>query len=175
MIADPPSAELGMASTLRANIAALSERRRRDRADASAGDRIADRVSRFAGSMVFVYLHLGLYGGWIAANAGLVPGMRPWDASFVVLAMMASVEAIFLSTFILISQNRMAAAADKRADLDLHITLLTEHELTKLAQLVDRIAARLDVASAVDPEFQETKRTVEPVRVLDALERNEQK
>ena len=47
--------------------------------------------------------------------------------------MIASVEAIFLSTFVLISQNRMQAAADKRADLDLQISLLAEHEVTKLA------------------------------------------
>ena len=62
----------------------------------------------------------------------LIPGVPRWDPSFVVLAMMASVEAIFLSTFVLISQNRMAAAADKRADLDLQISLLAEHEVTKL-------------------------------------------
>lgn len=168
-----PKPEAGMASTLHANIEALAERRRQERADASAADRVADRISRFAGSMAFVYIHLALYGGWIAANLGAVPGIKPWDESFVALAMIASVEAIFLSTFILISQNRMAAAADKRADLDLHITLLTEHELTKLAQVVDRIAARLEVSAAADAEFQETKRTVEPVIVLDAIERAE--
>jgi uncharacterized membrane protein len=67
------------------------------------------------------------------ANLGLVPGVPAWDSSFVALAMLASVEAIFLSTFVLISQNRMAAAADKRADLDLQISLLAEHEVTRLA------------------------------------------
>jgi uncharacterized membrane protein len=56
----------------------------------------------------------------------------PGDPSFVVLAMVASVEAIFLSTFVLISQNRMAAAADKRADLDLQESQLAEHEVTRL-------------------------------------------
>lgn len=62
--------------------------------------------------------------------------MTAWDPTFVVLGMVASVEAIFLSTFVRVSQNRMAAQADKRADLDLQISLLTEHELTKVAELV---------------------------------------
>ena len=71
-----------------------------------------------------------LFGFWIVANLDWVPGVPAWDPSFVVLAMAASVEAIFLSTFVLISQNRMAA--DKRADLDLQVSLLAEHEVTRL-------------------------------------------
>ena len=59
--------------------------------------------------------------------------------------MMAPVEAIFLSTFVLISQNRMAAAADRRADLDLQISLLAEHEITKLATLAAAIDAHVGV------------------------------
>jgi uncharacterized membrane protein len=77
--------------------------------------------------MRFVYLHVVLFGVWLLVNLGVVPGVPRFDPSFVVLAMVASVEAIFLSTFVLIMQNRMAATADKRADLDLHISLLTEH------------------------------------------------
>lgn len=169
MAGNLPRPEAGMASVLQDNIARLSEQRRREAAEA----RLTDRIGRFAGSMRFVYLHLAFYGGWIAANAGLVPSVPRWDPSFVILAMMASVEAIFLSTFILISQNRMAAAADKRADLDLHINLLTEHELTKLAQLVDKIAARLELPAG-DADFQETKQDVEPLAVLAALDRIEE-
>ena len=59
--------------------------------------------------------------------------------------MIVSLEAIFLSTFVLISQNRSAAVAARRADLDLHVNLLAEHELTKLAELVERIAVCLEV------------------------------
>ena len=61
--------------------------------------------------------------------------LNPWECQDL-LAMIASVEAIFLSTFVLISQNRMAAAADKRADLDLQISLLAEHEVTSLVTLL---------------------------------------
>jgi uncharacterized membrane protein len=88
----------------------------------------------------------------------------------VVLAMVASVEAIFLSTFVLISQNRMAAAADKRADLDLHVSLLTEHELTKLVELVTELAERAGIRANADPEIEEVKKDVAPEAVLDEIE-----
>jgi uncharacterized membrane protein len=71
----------------------------------------------------------------VAVNLNVIPGVRPFDPTFVSLATWASVEAIFLSTFVLISQNHAAAAADKRADLDLQISLLAEHEITKPVQL----------------------------------------
>jgi uncharacterized membrane protein len=120
--------------------------------------------------MLFVYVHLALYGAWIVVNLGVVPGVPTFDPSFVVLAMVASVEAIFLSTFVLISQNRMAAAADKRADLDLHISLLTEHELTKLVELVTALAAKAGVRADADPEIAEIKKDVAPEAVLDEIE-----
>jgi uncharacterized membrane protein len=86
---------------------------------------------------------------------------------------MASVEAIFLSTFILINQNRMAAAADKRADLDLQISLLAEHELTKVVAMVDAIAGHLGVAHEAGDEVHELKRDVAPEAVLDAISSTE--
>jgi uncharacterized membrane protein len=118
--------------------------------------------------MTFVVLHLLLFGFWIVANLGLVPGVAPWDESFVTLAMMASVEAIFLSTFVLISQNRMAAQADKRADLDLQISLLAEHEITKIATLLAAVAERLEVRP--EAEMEEVRRNVAPEAVLDEIE-----
>jgi uncharacterized membrane protein len=107
-------------------------------------------------------------------NLGLIPAVPAWDPSFVVLAMIASVDAIFLSTFVLISQNRMAASADRRADLDLQINLLAEHEVTKLIALVSRIASRLDVPDAGDAELEELKRSVAPEAVLDKIEDRQQ-
>ena len=115
----PPPQPPGLSPVLERNIRALQLRRQQEENEATAEERVAQAITRFTGSMRFVYLHLALFGFWIVANLGLVPGVPAWDPSFVVLAMVASVEAIFLSTFVLISQNRMAAAADKRADLDL--------------------------------------------------------
>jgi uncharacterized membrane protein len=123
--------------------------------------------------MLFVYIHLAIFGFWIIANLGWVPGVPKWDESFVVLAMWASVEAIFLSTFVLISQNRMQAAADKRADLDLQISLLAEHEITKLATLVAAIAEHMGVQTEVDEELGEIQQDVAPEAVLDGIEATE--
>jgi uncharacterized membrane protein len=88
----------------------------------------------------------------------------------VVLAMIASVEAIFLSTFVLITQNRMAAAADKRADLDLQISLLTEHELTRIATLLVDMAEQMGVKTDVDDELHQVQQDVAPDAVLDRIE-----
>jgi uncharacterized membrane protein len=171
----PPPRPEGLGSSLRRNIEVLAERRRQDAANATVQERVAEAITRFTGSMTFVYLHLALYGAWIAVNLGLVPGVPKFDPSFVILAMEASVEAIFLSTFVLISQNRMAAADDKRADLDLQINLLTEHELTKLSRLLVRMAERLDIQDAVDSEMREVEEDVAPEAVLDAIEARQEK
>jgi uncharacterized membrane protein len=160
-----PDVPPGMTNTLAQNIELIAERRRRDREHASLGDRLADRITGFTGSMTFVALHLALFGSWIGWNLW---GEPKFDPSFVVLAMVASVEAIFLSTFVLISQNRMAAMADQRADLDLHISLLTEHELSRLASLVGRIADRLEVP-VDETDLAEIEVDVQPDKVLDAI------
>jgi uncharacterized membrane protein len=123
--------------------------------------------------MRFVYIHLLLFGGWIAVNLGGIPGVPRFDPSFVVLAMVASVEAIFLSTFVLISQNRMAALADRRADLDLQISLLAEHEITRLITLVAAIAERLELDAAQNPELAELSQDVAPEKVMEEMEAHE--
>src|SRR3954449_148687 len=166
----PPPQPSGLSPVLTRNIQALERRRRRDEQEAPAEERIAEAITRFTGSMRFVYLHLAFFGFWIVANLGWLPGVPAWDPSFVVLAMMASVEAIFLSTFVLISQNRMAAAADKRADLDLQVGLLAEHEVTRLVTLVSGIADRLGVRTEADAELGEIMRDVAPEAVLDEIE-----
>jgi uncharacterized membrane protein len=160
----------GLGTVLERNIQALQERRTREEAEAGFQERLAHRITRFTGSMGFVYLHLAVFGVWILINLSVVPGVGPFDPSFVILAMAASVEAIFLSTFVLISQNRMAAADAKRAELDLQISLLAEHEVTKLVALVSAIANRMGVKTDVDPELEELKQDVAPDRVLDEIE-----
>ena len=155
---------------LERNIHALQRRRRREEAEARLEQRLADSITRFTGSMPFVYLHLAIFGAWIAVNLVKVPGIPQFDPSFVILAMAASVEAIFLSTFVLISQNRMAAEAEKRAELDLQISLLAEHEVTKLITLTSAIAGRMGIETETDPEIPELARNVAPESVLDEIE-----
>jgi uncharacterized membrane protein len=160
-------------SALKRNIDALRRRRVVKEERAALDEKLARAMTRFAGSMRFVYVHGFVYGAWILANLGWIPGVRAWDPSFVVLAMIASVEAIFLSTFILITQNRMAAAADQRAELDLQVGLLAEAEITKLVELVSMIAERMEVPASEQHEIDEMKQRVAPEAVLDAIEEPE--
>jgi uncharacterized membrane protein len=164
-----------MSPVLERNIQALVERRHREQADATGQQKLADAITVFAGSMRFVYLHLAAFGFWIVANLQWIPGVTAWDPTFVVLGMIASVEAIFLSTFVLISQNRMAAEADKRADLDLQISLLTEHELTKVADVLNQVAHRLQIESQSQADLEEAARSIAPERVLDKIEATNQR
>ena len=166
----PPPPPHGLTPVLERNIRALQLRREREQKEATVEERVADAITRFTGSMRFVYLHLAFFGFWIVANLNWVPGVPAWDPSFVVLAMVASVEAIFLSTFVLISQNRMAAAADKRADLDLQVSLLAEHEVTRLVTLVSGIADRMGVETEADADVAEITQDIAPEAVLDELE-----
>ncbi len=171
----PPPQPGSLNRALTRNIEALQERRRAEAAAASVQDRIASAITRFTGSLSFVYLHLAFFGFWIVANLGWVPGVAPWDESFVVLAMIASVEAIFLSTFVLITQNKMAALAEKRAELDLQISLLAEHEVTKLVAMVAAITDHLGIRHEAAGEVEELKRNVAPEAVLDAIDSTEQR
>src|SRR5438477_2419257 len=104
------SNENGMTGVMQRNIRALLERRQQSERDKTRQQTLADTITRFTGSMTFVYLHLVVFGAWIVANLPWVPWPK-FDPTFVILAMFASVEAIFLSTFVLISQNRMQTAA----------------------------------------------------------------
>jgi uncharacterized membrane protein len=157
-----------LARVLERNIETLVRRRKAEEKTKARTDRIADAVTRFTGSMTFVYLHLVLFGLWIVLNLPAVPFPK-FDPTFVTLAMWASVEAIFLSTFVLISQNRSAIVAEKRSELNLQISLLAEHEVTRLVELVTAIAHRLEIEAAGDPELEELKRDVAPEKVLDTI------
>jgi len=169
---DRPDDPQTLARVVDRNIQALLERERQEERAKSAETRVADAITRFTGRMRFVYIHLVLFGAWVVINLGWTPLPR-FDPTFVVLAMFASVEAIFLATFVLISQNRMQALDDRRADLDLQVSLLTEHELTRLIKLVSDMAERMGVQAAHDPELAELKRDVAPEKVLERIEASE--
>ncbi|HYY13436.1 MAG TPA: DUF1003 domain-containing protein [Chthoniobacterales bacterium] len=160
-----------LAGVVERNIHTLLERRRRREATQPLQQRIADTITRFTGSMSFVYIHIVVFGAWIIMNLPGVP-LPKFDRTYVILAMFASVEAIFLSTFVLITQNRMAREADKRADLDLQISLLSEHEVTRLITLVKAIAEKLEVEASKHPELPELQKDVAPETVLDVMERS---
>ncbi len=119
----------------------------------SMADRISDVITRFFGSMIFVLLHLVWFTAWILENIGVIPGTIPFDPfPFNFLTLVVSLEAIFLSTFVLMSQNRMNQQADKRAHLDLQINLLAEQESTLTLRLVQKICTQLGIKAEVSNE-----------------------
>jgi len=92
-----------------------------------AQDRAADKVTAFAGSLNFVYIHSVWFGLWIALNVGAFGASRRFDKfPFGLLTMIVSLEAIFLATFVMVSQNRQSARADIRSELDFETNLRSE-------------------------------------------------
>lgn len=163
----------GVTPVVERNIRTLLTKRQEEEARLGWKERLAIAVANFTGSMTFVFLHVIIYGAWIAINLNLVPGVPRFDPSLVILAMEASVEAIFLSSFILITQNRMMAQADRRADLNLQISLLAEYEVTRLISLVKEMAKKMDIKEAHKPELEELTRDVVPEQVLETIDQNE--
>lgn len=122
-------------------IAKLEEEYSRRR---TTGDRIADTIGDFSGSIAFVIVHAVLIGGWILFNLHPPLGMRPFDRfPFMFLGSAVSIEAIFLSTFVLIKQSRMSRRADERAHLDLQINLLAEREMTLVLQMLHGVCTKM--------------------------------
>lgn len=151
----------------------IMERRGREMASAAASERVAATVTRFLGSMWSVATHALVFGFWLLANLGLVPGLAPWDPTFVVLGMIASVEAIFLTTFVLINQNRLARIDDERSELALQVALLTEKETSTLVELTARLARRLEVpVTGTGEDVDQLIVATDPGAVLDEIRRH---
>ena len=121
--------------------------------------------------MASVSVHALVFIAWISANLGVF-GLKPFDPfPFGLLTMMLSIEAIFLTLFVLISQNRMQLDSDARAELDVQINLLTEYELTRLLRLTDLIADKLGVDKSKDPELKDLEADIDPEDVINQIEK----
>jgi uncharacterized membrane protein len=163
---------------IRKNIAAISEMQRRDVATRKPQERISDYITRFSGSTLFVYIHVVWFSLWILLNVRLIrlPGVSDFDPfPFGLLTMIVSLEAIFLSTFVLISQNRMSVLSEKRAELDLQVNMLAEQKSAKTLELLEHIAQQLDSVYErfnykTDPEIAALKVSPEPREVLQVME-----
>ena len=163
----------GLAQVVDRNIQALLAHRQEAEGNRGLQQRMADVVTGFAGSMLFVYLHLLVFGLWIMLDLGWLPGAARFAPSLEVLAVVASVEALFLTTFVLISQNRMTSQANKRAELDLQMTLIAEYEITRLITLVTAMATRMGMDPAQDRELAELSKDVAPEEVMEKVEAHE--
>ena len=159
-----------MAKVVERNVNALLHHKEEENRKRTLQEKIVDAITAFASSMTSVYIHFLLFGGWLLWNLGWL-GLRPFDHNFIMLATFAAVEAIFLTTFVLIGQKRMNIQADKWAELDLQVSLLTEHEVTRMMNLVMAIAKKMDIEDAHDKEMEELSKDIHPEKVLDTMEK----
>jgi len=166
-----PEPRSALCDVIERNIVKLTDLR--SKADKKRGlqGKVADVITDFSGSMAFVYIHVGWFGLWILANSGWfgLPKFDPFP--YGLLTLVVSLEAIFLSAFVLISQNRLSDEADQRANLDLQIGLLTEHEITKVLRMLDEIREHLGITGSDDQDLQELEQEVHPEDVLAEIER----
>src|ERR1044072_1544362 len=135
-------------------------------------DRLAEKIAGFCGSMTFVWVHVIWFGGWILFN--VIPGVRhvaPFPFTF--LTLIVSLEAIFLSTFILISQNLDSRISERRSHLDLQLNLLSEQENTKMIGMLHAIGAKVGGALPQDPHLRALSEETEPERLIEQIEARE--
>lgn len=139
---------------------------------ATPGERIARIVGGFCGSMNFIWIHLAWFICWGIYNT------TPWFSAsppdpfpFSVLALLVSLETVFLSAFILISQRQEARLADRRSQLELQINMLAEQESTKALHLLQRICEKLGIHLDHDPALDELAQATRHEEVMELVER----
>lgn len=152
----PPAPRVGRASpdpVAQKNIEAIARLEKKSAQSHTPGERTAEMVTRVAGGVVFIVLHVIWFVLWISANIGIIPGVTPWDPfPFSFLTLVVSLEAIFLSLLVLMTQNRLTRDADKRAQLDLQINMLAEQESTVTLRLLEKICQHLKIDIEVEEE-----------------------
>jgi uncharacterized membrane protein len=160
-----------LADVIVRNIANLSRLRLQLVQQRTLQEQLADTITSVSGRMHFVYLHIMWFGAWIVINAGWqgVPVFDPFP--YGLLTMIVSLEAIFLATFVLISQNRFSEETERRADLTLHIGLLTEHEVTRVLQMLDAIHDSLGIVNHTHSELAQLEIETKPEDVLAEIQR----
>ena len=161
----------GTSSSSRNNVSAITAMEEAAIASRSCGERISDAVAHHAGRTWFIVAHAAWFGGWILLNTGIMPGIRPFDRfPYQFLTFVVSLEAIFLSLFILMSQNRANKQADSRSHLDLQINLLAEQESTKMLEMLQSLCEHHKLPVARDPEVDLLKSPTKPAELLTELQ-----
>jgi uncharacterized membrane protein len=134
----------------------------------TAADCVADAVAAFCGNMKFVWVHIVWFGLWILA--GTLPHVKHFDPfPFQFLTLVVSLEAIFLTTFVMISQNRQSRTADRRNHLDLQINLLAEQENSKMLSMLAAIMGHLGIEET-DPDAHTMEEATEPNKLVRQIE-----
>ena len=154
------------------NVETISRLEEASKEQYTRSDRVAALIARFCGSIAFVWVSIIWFGGWIVFN--VLPGVNHIDPfPFTFLTLMVSLEAIFLSTFILINQNRQTKVSDKRNHLDLQINLLSEQENTQMLALLQLIAAKVGVDVAHDSHARILEQETSAEKLVAQIEETE--
>lgn len=157
--------------TVEFNIHSVAEVERALEDQRSRVQRASDAIADFAGTIVFVVLHIIFFTAWFVVNTHKMAGIPQFDPyPFTFLSMAVSVEAVLLSTFVLMKQNRMQQKTDHRDHINLQIGLLAEKEVTKILQLQRLICIKLDIKEAqFDTELDEMTRTISVDHVAQTI------
>jgi len=171
MEASRPTSE-SLATLTQRNIESIAQMETTEAAKRSPADCIADAITRFCGSMAFIYVHLAWFGGWILWHfvPRLPQALRFDPYPFQFLTFVVSLEAIFLSTFILISQNRQSRIAELRNHLDLQINLLSEQENSKVLAMLEALLQYHGLVQP-DPEVASLAEATAPDMLVEQIEK----
>jgi uncharacterized membrane protein len=164
--------EPGVPTAVGENIATIAELEQQWLRERKVGEHLGDVVARALGTLPMLVFHLVWFTGWFVVNLGWIPGLEPFDPfPFGFLTLFVSLEAIFLSLFLLISQNRLQHQADKRMHLDMQINLLAEAEVTTVLKLLRRIGHKLGVDGLDEADVQDLARPTDVRKVVEAVEK----
>jgi uncharacterized membrane protein len=152
------------------NVRAIVDLEQAAKINRSFSQRLAHAVAGFCGTMTFAGLHVAWFGLWVVLNTW--PGIHHIDPfPFTFLTLIVSLEAIFLSTFILIAQNEETRLTERRNALDLQINLLTEQENTKMLQMLAAIGKKLEVSFDDDPSISALEQATRPDKLAEQIDR----
>jgi uncharacterized membrane protein len=135
-------------------------------------ERASDVITKLVGNVGFLIAQLLLISGWCLVNLHVIPGLKAFDPfPFGVLALVVSSESVFLMTFVLISQSRMARQAERRSHLDLQVGMLSEQELTTVLQMLQKLCQHMGVnVDSSKQEVQSFSKTTDVHKLASELE-----
>lgn len=135
-------------------------------------ERIADFMVSWFGSVSFLWFNAIVFISWIVWNTGMIPDFPPIDPfPYVFLTMVVSLEAIFLSIFVLMSQKRESRISELREEIDIQVNMIAEQEITKVIHLVTYLMKHLNVPYEKDPELRRMMHPLNMDEIRGELER----
>ena len=143
---DKPSPRVDARNPTNYNIDAVAKLEHDAMGRRTATERLSDIITKLVGNIGFLVAQLLLISGWALANLHVIRGLKPFDPfPFGVLALVVSTEGVFLTIFVLISQNRMARQSERRSHLDLQVGMLSEQELTTILKMLQKLCQHMGV------------------------------